>query len=193
MLNRLYNWALERVSRPDGPRWLAGLSFAESSFFPLPPDVLLAPMCLATPERAWKLAFITTAASILGAGVGYLMGAFFFEAAAQPIIDTYGYSEAFATFAQEYKAYGPWIVIAFGITVLPFKVVTIASGLVGMNPLVFMLMCVPARAPRFFLVAGLLRYFGPQMRGFIEARLGVLMTLFFLLLVGGFVMVKVVL
>jgi len=193
MIKGLYRWALDRVSRPDGPKWLAALSFAESSFFPIPPDTLLLPMCLARPDRAWMLALITTVASVLGAGFGYILGAFFFDAVAAPVIETYGYSEKFAVFAEEYKAMGPWIVIAFGVTVLPFKVVTIASGLVGMNPAMFLVLCIPARAPRFFLVAGLLRYFGDPIRDFIEARLGLLMTLFVILLLGGFVVVKWVL
>lgn len=190
MMKSLYDWAMARVNRPDGPRWLAFLAFAEASFFPIPPDVLMMPMILANRQRAWYLATVTTLGAIAGAMLGYVIGAFLYDAVAAPLINLYGYGPAFDTFAAHYADYGVLIVLVFGLTVLPFKVVTIASGLAGMNPFLFLLLCFPARAPRFFIVAGLLYWFGEPIRAFIDKRLALVTTIFFVGLVGGFVVLK---
>ncbi|TNE63223.1 MAG: DedA family protein [Alphaproteobacteria bacterium] len=190
MLRRLYDWTMAKVSSPAGERWLAGLSFAESSFFPIPPDFLMIPMILADRRKAWRLATITLIASVLGAMAGYAIGALLYEAVAEPIINFYGYGEKFAAFQQYYADYGILIVLVAGMTPIPFKVITIASGVAGLNPLVFVLSAIPARGSRFFLVAGLLWFFGEPIRTFIEKRLGLVMTAGVLGIIGGFVALK---
>ena len=190
MIRSLYDWAMRRVSGPGGERWLAGLSFAESSFFPIPPDVLLIPMVLAERARAWRLATVTTVASVSGAGLGYLIGAFFYEAVAEPLITLYGYDAKMASFRDLYARYGIALILVGGLTPIPFKVITISSGLAGLNPLVFMAACVPARAPRFFIVAALLWRFGPPIRAFVEKRLVSVITLVTLAVILGFVALR---
>jgi len=190
MLKRLYDWSMDRVARPSGEKWLAGLSFAEASFFPIPPDILLMPMILADRTKAWRLAFITTLASVVGAIFGYMIGAFLYEAVAAPMIEMYGYGEKFAAFEAYYAEYGLLIVLIGGLTPIPFKVITIASGVAGLNPLMFILSAIPARAPRFFIEAALLWKFGPPIRAFVEKRLSLIFTLFMVLLIGGFVALK---
>ncbi|WCL54977.1 YqaA family protein [Gimibacter soli] len=192
MLKRLYDWSMDRVARPSGEKWLAGLSFAEASFFPIPPDILLMPMIIADRSRAWRLALIATIASVIGAGLGYLIGHFLYEAVALPLIELYGYAEKFSAFEAYYAEYGVLIVLIGGLTPIPFKVITIASGVAGLDPLLFMLSCIPARAPRFFAEALLLWKFGPPIRAFVEKRLSLVFTLFVALLIGGFVALKFV-
>ena len=191
MLKAVYDWAIERVSRPDGERWLFGLAVAEATFFPIPPDILLIPMVLADRARAWRLAFITTLASIVGAAIGYGLGHYFYQEVGQPILEFYGYQDRFDEMAAEFEAHGFWILLVVGLTPIPFKLVTITSGAVGMNFLFFLLACIPARAPRFFVVSALLWLFGERIRAFIEKRLALVFTLFVILLVGGFYVVKV--
>ncbi|WP_417451619.1 YqaA family protein [Kordiimonas sp.] len=190
MLKKLYDWTIEKAMSPHAEKWLAGISFAESSFFPIPIDLMMIPMILAQPFKAFRLATITLVASVLGGIAGYLIGAFLFEAIGQPIIDFYGYGEKFTAFQGYYKDYGVLIVLVAGFTPLPFKVVTIASGVVGMNPLVFFLTSVPARGARFYLVAALLWKFGPPIREFIEKRLGLVLTAFMALGIAGFAALK---
>jgi membrane protein YqaA with SNARE-associated domain len=178
------------ASKPHAERALAGVSFAESSFFPIPPDVLLIPMVIADRLRAWRFAFVCTAASVLGALAGYLIGAFFFEQAAQPILSFYGYADKFDEFAEGYNAWGAWIVLLAGLTPFPFKVVTIASGMTAMNLWQFLLFSIIARAIRFYAVAGLLYLFGPAVRTFIEKRLGLVFTVGLVTLAAGFASVR---
>ena len=151
---------------------------------------MMIPMILARPHKAFRLATITLVASVLGGIAGYLIGAFLFETIGQPIIDLYGYGDKFAAFQGYYKEYGILIVLVAGFTPLPFKVVTIASGVVGMNPLVFFLTSVPARGARFYLVAALLWKFGAPIRTFIEKRLGLVLTAFMALGIAGFAALK---
>ncbi|WP_262692003.1 YqaA family protein [Kordiimonas aestuarii] len=190
MLRKLYDWTLAKAMSPHAEKWLAGISFAESSFFPIPIDLMMIPMILAQPFKAFRLATITLVASVLGGVAGYLIGALLFETIGQPIIDFYGYSAQFREFQSYYQEYGILIVLVAGFTPLPFKVVTIASGVVGMNPLVFFLTSVPARGARFYLVAALLWKFGPPIREFIEKRLGLVLTAFVALGVAGFAVLK---
>lgn len=171
---------------------LAGISFIESSVFPIAPDVLLIPMVLAARERAWRIALVCTVASVLGGMAGYAIGYFLFDLLGRPLLEFYGYGAEFAEFQGRYNEWGAWIVIGAGVTPFPYKVITIASGVTGLNIVVFTVASVLARGFRFFLVAGLLWYFGPPMRTFIEKHLTLLATLFFLLLVGGFLAVKLV-
>jgi len=166
---------------------LAGVAFAESSFFPIPPDVLLIPMVLAERGKAWRYALIATIASVVGGIFGYLIGAFLFEQVALPILQFYGYDQQFERFAAWYNDWGVWIVFAAGMTPFPYKVITIASGATGLNFIVFMIASIIARGLRFAIVAGLLYWVGPPIREFIERRLGLVFTVFIVLLIGGFV------
>ena len=190
MIQALYNWGIERVSRPDGPKWLFGLSVAEATFFPIPPDVLMIPMILADRRRAWRIAGITTLGSIAGAIIGYLLGAFLYQEVALPILEFYGLQDQFDELAERFKENGILIVLIVGLTPIPFKLVTITAGAVGLSFPLFLLLCLPARAPRFFVVAGLLYFYGERIRDFIEKRLTLVFTLGIILLVGGYYVAK---
>lgn len=193
MIRALYDWTLRLAARPRASYALGAVSFADSSFFPVPPDALLIPMVIADRRRAWRLAFICTVTSVLGAMAGYFIGAVLFEQLAQPILAFYGYADRFAEFAVTYNEYGAWIVLIAGLTPFPFKVVTIASGATGLDFLSFVLLAALARATRFYLVAALLYAFGPPIREFIERRLGLVFAAGLALLIGGFVAVRYIL
>lgn len=187
MLRSLYDWVMRLSAHPHAVWALAMVSFAESSFFPIPPDVMLMPMTLARREAAWRFAAIATLASVVGGVAGYVIGLALFEAVGQPILSLYGAQGQFEAFAARYNEYGAWIVLFAGVTPFPYKVITIASGATGLNFWVFMLASIAARGVRFFIVCGLLYWFGPPIRAFIERWLGLLFTLFMILLIGGFV------
>jgi membrane protein YqaA with SNARE-associated domain len=190
MLRRLYDWTMALAARPRAEWALAGVAFAESSFFPIPPDILLIPMVLARRAKAWRYAAIATASSVIGGLAGYLIGAFLFEEIGRPLLEFYGYTARFQEFANTYNEWGAWIVFAAGLTPFPYKVITIASGATGLDILVFMVASVAARGGRFFVVAALLYWIGPPVRAFIERRLGLVFTVFVVLLVGGFVVAR---
>lgn len=190
MLRRLYDWTMGLAAHRHAGWGLAGISFAESSVFPIPPDVILIPMVLARRAMAWTYAAICTAASVAGGLAGWLIGAFLFDTIGRQVLQFYGYSEQFASFAERYNEYGAWIVFFAGITPFPYKVITIASGATGLSIGVFMVASLLARGLRFYIVAALLGWLGPPIREFIEKRLGLLFTIFVILLVGGFVMVR---
>ncbi len=191
MLRRLYDWTLSLAERRDALWVLAVVSFVESSVFPIPPDVLMIPMILAAPRRAFLIAGVATVASVLGGVLGYALGAFFFDTVGAPVLGFYGYGEKFAEFRASYNEWGAWAVLVAGITPFPYKVITILSGATGLDFVVFTIASVVARAARFFLVAALLWKFGPPVRVFIEQRLGLMAALFVALLLGGFVVAKV--
>lgn len=190
MLRRLYDWTMS-VSGHRHAIWaLAALTFAESSVFPVPPDVLLIPMVLAARDRAWLLASICTIASVFGGLAGYGIGYFLFSEIGQPIIDFYGYTTQFDTFRNAYNEWGAWIVAGAGFTPFPYKVITIASGVTHLDLTTFMVASFLSRGARFFLVAGLLWYYGEPIRRFVENNLAILAGVFFVLLLGGFVAAK---
>lgn len=170
--------------------WLFAIAFIESSFFPIPPDVMLIPMILAAPKKAWSIAGVATMGSVIGAYLGYAIGFYFFQLIAEPLLNFYGYLEKFNSFKDLYNQYGAWIVFGAGITPFPYKIITIASGVVHMNLIVFTIASIIARGMRFFLVAWLLKKYGETMREFIEKNLGWLSILFLLLLIGGFAVIK---
>ena len=170
--------------------WLFAVAFIESSFFPIPPDVMLIPMILAAPKKAWSIAGVATVGSVIGAYLGYAIGFYFFQLIAEPLLNFYGYLEKFNSFKELYNQYGAWIVFGAGITPFPYKIITIASGVVHMNLLVFTIASIIARGMRFFLVAWLLKKYRETMREFIEKNLGWLSVLFLLLLIGGFAAIK---
>jgi membrane protein YqaA with SNARE-associated domain len=186
----MYDWTMRLAATRNATGALAFVSFIESSVFPIPPDVLLIPMVLAQRAKAWWLAFVCTAASVLGGLLGYAIGALLFVAVAEPILSFYGYLERFDEFAEYYNSWGAWAVLVAGVTPFPFKVITIASGATHLSLVVFIVASLIARAIRFFAVAVLLYWFGPPIRTFIEARLGLMFTLFMVLLVGGFVVAR---
>ncbi len=190
MLRRLYDWTMSLAAGRHAPTALAAVSFAESSFFPIPPDVMLIPMVIARRARAWFYAALATVSSVIGGMFGYAIGYFLFEAIGQPILNFYGKSEDFAGFTQMFNEFGVWILIIKGMTPIPYKILTIAAGVSHMDLIAFVLASIVARAMRFFIVAGLLYFFGEPIRKFVEERLTLMLTLFVVLLVGGFVAVK---
>jgi len=188
MLRGLYEWTLKLSAHRRAGWALGGVSFAESSFFPIPPDLMLIPMVLADRNKAWRLAFICTLASALGALLGYAIGHVFWEAVGQPIIAFYNGEGAFDRFVAFYDDWGIWIVLAAAISFLPFKVATIASGVAGLAIVPFFLTGLIGRAIRFFAVAALIYYFGPQMRALIDKYFNLLSFIFVALLLLGFVL-----
>jgi len=190
MLRTLYDRNMHLSAHPLAVWWMGLVSFVESSVFPIPPDTMLIPMTLADRRKAWFYALIATLTSVAGGALGYLIGWGLFEAVGQPILDFYGAMDKFAAFSARYNDYGAWIVLFAGITPFPYKVITIASGATGLNFAVFMLASIVARSLRFYLVCGLIYWFGPPVRQFIEDRLGLVTTVFFVLLFGGFIAIK---
>ena len=159
--------------------WILGIvSFIESSFFPIPPDIMLIPMVVSQPKKAWKIAGIATVASVIGGYFGYAIGYYGYDVIAKPLLSFYGYLEQFENFKQYYNEYGAWIVFAAGITPFPYKVITIASGVVAMNLVTFGVASVVARGLRFFMVAGLLYFFGESIKKFIEKHFNLLVRRF---------------
>jgi membrane protein YqaA with SNARE-associated domain len=190
MMQRLYHWMMQRAADRRASHALFWVSFIESSFFPIPPDVMLVPMVLANRAKAWWYATIATIGSVIGGVFGYAIGYFFLETVGKPILKFYGKAEAFGTFTQWFNDWGVWILIAKGMTPFPYKVLTIAAGVTKMNLLSFILASIIARSMRFYLVAGLLYCFGEPIRDFIERRLNLITTLLVVGIVGGFVAVK---
>ena len=189
-LRGLYDWSMAQAERPYALWTLALISFVESSVFPIPPDVLLIPMVLAAPTRAWLIAGVCTVSSVIGGLAGYAIGALLFETLGQPILAFYGYLERFAEFQASYNDWGAWIVFGAGLTPFPYKVITIASGVTGLDLATFTVASVFGRGLRFFALAALLWWFGPPIRRFIERNLGWLTVVFFVLLFGGFLVLK---
>lgn len=189
MLRRLYDWTISLAQSPYALWALAVVAFVESSFFPIPPDVLMIPMIIARPSRAFLIAAVATVASVAGGLFGYYIGAVLMDSVGRHILEIYGKSDSFAEMSAVFNEYGAWAVVIAGVTFLPFKVVTIASGVTGLSLPVFIASSIFARAIRFFLVAALLWKFGAPIRDFIERRLGLMFVLFCILLVGGFALV----
>ncbi len=190
MIRSLYDWTLAKAEHPKALWILAILSFTESSFFPIPPDILLIPMVLAAPTRAWRIAFVCSIASVLGGIFGYFIGYALFDIIGQPIIDFYHMQDKFLWFQAKYNEWGAWIVSIAGFSPVPYKVVTIASGMTEMSLTTFIIASALSRSARFFLVAFLLWKFGVPIRNFIEKRLGLLAAIFCILLLGSFIALK---
>lgn len=189
MLRRLYDWTISLAQSPHALWALAVVAFIESSFFPIPPDVLMIPMIIARPSRAFVIAGVATIASVAGGIFGYYIGFALMDSIGQPILEVYGKADSFAEMSEVFNEYGAWAVVIAGVTFLPFKVITIASGVTGLSLPVFIASAIFARAIRFFLVAALLWKFGEPIRDFIEKRLGLMFVLFCILLLGGFAIV----
>jgi len=192
VLRGLYDWTMGLAAHRHALAALFVISFIESSIFPIPPDVVLIPMILAARDKAWRIALICTIASVIGGVAGYGIGHFLFEEVGRPILELYHYGPKFDVFQAKYNEWGAWAVFIAGVTPFPYKVITILSGVTGLDVPVFIVSSILARGLRFFLVAWLLWKFGDPIREFIEKRLGLLFILFCLLLVGGFVLIKFV-
>lgn len=190
MIRRLYDWTIGLAKSPHAIWGLALVAFLESSVFPIPPDILMIPMIIAAPHRAFRIAAVALAASVLGGIVGYLIGWGLFESIGRPVLEFYHMTESFGVFAERYNEFGPWAVLIAGVTPFPYKVITILSGSTGLNFGVFMIASVIARGLRFFVVAALLWKFGEPIRDFIEKRLGLVFIALVILLIGGFYAVK---
>ena len=172
MMRRLYDWTMRMARHPKAPHVLFCVSFAESSFFPIPPDVMLVPMVLANRSKAWFYAGIAMVASVLGGLAGYAIGYFLYETLGQWLITAYGLGAQFEAYRAAYNEWGLWIILIKGLTPIPYKLVTIASGAAGFNIWVFIGASILTRGARFFMVAALLYWFGEPIRDFIEKRLG---------------------
>ena len=192
MLRSLYDRVIALAASRSAPLWLAVVAFAESSFFPIPPDVLLVPMALARPERAYRFALVCTVASVVGGMLGYLIGYGLYEAVALPLIHVYHLEAKAGALVQQFQQYGLYVILVKGLTPIPYKLVTIASGMAHFNFGLFVVASILTRGARFFLVAALLRYFGEPARHFIEKRLTLVTTVTVAMIVFGFVMLRYV-
>ena len=189
-LRGLYDWTMRMAAHRLAERYLAFVSFIESVIFPIPPDVMLIPMVLAHRDRFLRYATICTVASVVGGVGGYLIGYGLFDVIGKPIVGFYGYEEALDQARASFAEYGWLIVIGGGLTPLPFKIVTIASGAMELDLPTFVLASLVSRGARFYIVSVLLRMFGGPIRKLIEERFGLMTTIFFVLLVGGFLAIK---
>ncbi|MEL7211990.1 MAG: YqaA family protein [Pseudomonadota bacterium] len=190
MIRRLYDWTLSLAESPYALWALAAVAFMESSFFPIPPDLLMIPMILATPRRAFLIAGVALVSSVLGGLFGYAIGALAYDTLGAPVLTALGKEAYFDQFTERYNEWGIWVVLTAGVTPFPYKVITILSGATGLNLPVFIVTSIVARGLRFFVVAWLLWRFGAPIRDFIEKRLGLMFTLFIILLFGSFYLVR---
>jgi membrane protein YqaA with SNARE-associated domain len=192
LIRKLYDWVLHWADTPYGPLALFLLALAESSFFPVPPDALLIALCLGSIKKSWRFAFYTSVASVIGGVIGYGLGYGLWE-----VVDSFffkyvpGFTPSFFQLVMaNYNKYGFWYVFLAGFSPIPYKVFTIASGVFKLNFLLFLLASTVSRSLRFFLVAGLFRKFGPGIKSFIDKYFNLLAILFFILLFGGFLIIK---
>jgi membrane protein YqaA with SNARE-associated domain len=191
MLHRLYAWILGVAAGPNALPALLLVSFAESSVFPIPPDILLIPMILARPREAWRLAAYCTLASVAGGLLGYAIGYFLFDAIGRPILEFYHAMDRYDALKAGFDQWGTWIIIIKGMTPIPYKLITIASGVVHFDLALFIGASIISRSLRFFLIAALFWWFGDAAREFIERRLMLVTSVFAVLLVGGIVAVAI--
>jgi membrane protein YqaA with SNARE-associated domain len=189
MLRRLYDWCIDAAGKPHAAWILGAVSFAESSFFPVPPDAMLIPMALARPDRAFFFATVCTIASVAGGVLGYIIGAALYATVGHWLISLYGYGDKVEAFREAYAHYGAWIILLKGLTPIPYKIVTITSGFAGFNIWLFIVLSVITRGVRFFVLAVLLNRYGERARHIIEKRLGLWTAIFLIVLVLGFVVV----
>ncbi len=191
MLRKLYDWVFSLARHRHATRSLAVVSFAESSFFPIPPDVMLAPMVLAKPERAYFYATVCTVASVLGGLLGYAIG-YFLEPVGMSILAFLGKADTFETSKALFQQHGAWVILIKGLTPIPFKLITIASGIFQFNLALFVALCAITRAGRFFLVAFVLKRWGPPMLEMIEKRLAMWTVIGLVVLAGAFFAIKLI-
>jgi len=192
MFRALYDWTLRLAGHRHAIRSMALISFAESSFFPIPPDVMVVPMILARRDQAWLIATICTISSVLGGVLGYAIGYFLYDSVGLFLINLYGAHDATSEFQRWYDEWGAAVILIKGLTPIPFKIVTIASGFFQYNFALFVLLALITRGARFFLIAWLLRRYGAPVQAFIERRLNLVGTALLVLLAGGFVLVALI-
>ena len=191
LLRKLYDWTLEKSKDPKAPWFLAIISFVESSFFPIPPDIILIPMVIAKRAKAWFFAFICTISSVLGGVAGYFIGYFFYLTIGEFIIELYSYQNEYSDFKSKYEGeIWLWFVFFAGLTPFPFKIITIASGAFKINVISFIAIALVSRGLRFYLVATLLKFFGNYIKEYIDKYFNLLTFVFFILLIGGFIFFK---
>jgi membrane protein YqaA with SNARE-associated domain len=186
MLRRIYNWCIDAAHKPYALWILGAVAFAESSFFPVPPDIMLLPMSLAQPRRAWLFATVCTIASVLGGLLGYAIGALLYDSVGHWLIQLYGLEGKVESFRASYAQWGAVIILLKGLTPIPYKLVTITSGFAGYNIGLFILCSIIARGGRFFIVAVVLNRYGDIIRAELEKRLGLWVALFVIVLALGF-------
>jgi membrane protein YqaA with SNARE-associated domain len=190
MLKGLYDWMMDKAAHRHAIWWLAAISFIESSFFPIPPDVMLIPMVIAAPTRWWRIALVCTISSVIGGFLGYAIGATAMDSIGMAILGAFHLQDKFLALKPIIDEWGVWFIIVKGATPIPYKLVTITAGAFHFDLTKFALASVVARGMRFFLVAALLWRFGPPIRDFVERRLKLVTTLFVVALVGGFLALK---
>jgi membrane protein YqaA with SNARE-associated domain len=190
MLRKIYDWVMGLAGSRHAPAALCAVSFAESSFFPVPPDVMLAPMVLAKPEKAYFYAFLCTVSSVIGGCLGYAIG-FYLEPVGHALLALMGHADGQAAFQAWFDRWGLWVILIKGLTPIPYKLVTIASGLAQFSFVTFIWASVLTRGARFFLTATLLKYWGPAVREEVEKRLALYTVIGIVVLVGGIVAYKV--
>ena len=186
MFKKLYAWTLTLADSPRASWALALIAFAESSFFPIPPDVILAPMTVAQPKKAWFYATICTLASVAGGVVGYLIGAFLFDTVGQWLINLYGYGQKMDALKEFYAQWGAIFILVKGLTPIPYKLVTIVSGVLGYNFLLFVLLSIITRGLRFFILAAMFNRFGDTIKIYLERHFGLFMLILVFFIVFGF-------
>jgi len=192
MFRKLYDWTLRLAGHRHADRAMAAVSFAESSFFPIPPDVMLVPMILARRDQAYRIAAICTGASVLGGMLGYAIGYFLYNTVGLFLINLYGAHDATGEFQAWYDQWGAAVILIKGLTPIPFKIVTIASGVFQYNFLLFVALAAVTRGARFFLIAWLLKRYGAPVQAFIERRMNLIGTAVLVALVGGFAAVALI-
>jgi len=192
LVRRYYEWTMRHAQGPHAWITLALVSFTESSFFPIPGDLFLIPMALADRRRAFFLAGICTLASVLGGILGYAIGAWLYDSVGHWLISIYGYGDKVEWFRALYAKYGAWIILIKGLTPIPYKVVTIASGFSGYDLGTFIMLSFITRGARFYLLATLIYFFGERVRDFLERRLELALALFLIIVVGGFLVLRYV-
>ena len=189
-LKRLYNWTLDKANHKNAKWYLSLISFAESSFFPIPPDILLIPMALASKTKAIFYAFICTFSSVLGGILGYAIGYYFYNTVGIYIVEFYHLENSFSIFENYYNEFGMLIVLGAGITPFPYKFITIASGVFGLNIFLFIFVSIIGRGFRFYLIAILLYFFGEKIKLIIDRYFNVLTIVFFILLIGSVFIIR---
>ena len=189
-LRAVYDWVLGFAERPEGERALFFIAFAEASFFPVPPDMLLIPLAVGAPGKALRFAAVCTAGSLLGAMLGYLLGLQFYEVLGRRIIEFYGAQDGYQQTRALYQNWDAIAVAVAGFTPIPYKVFTIAAGVFHINFLTFLLASLLSRGARFFLVGGLILWFGPEIKRFMDRYFNLLTVVFGVLLIGGFLILK---
>lgn len=187
MLRRFYDWCIAAAGKPHATWSMGAISFAESSFFPVPPDVMLIPMSIARPDRAWFYATLCTITSVAGGVLGYAIGALLYDSIGQWLIKLYGYGDKVEAFREAYAYYGTWIILLKGLTPIPYKIVTITSGFASYNLFLFIVFSFVARGMRFYFLAFLLSRYGARARVMLEERLGFWFTVGTIILIVGIV------